>query len=439
MLDFTHDPKASSWVPSTQAAGGDFPIQNLPFGVFSVGPADARRRGGIAIGDEVIDLARLDATGLLAGAAGTACRLAARETLNDFMAMGPGGWRALRQAVFGLLRHDVATATREQVGACLMRQDQVQMQLPATIGDYTDFFTSLHHAVNAGRLVRPDDPLVPNFKWMPVAYHGRSSSVVTSGTAFHRPHGQARAAAAAAPTQGPCQRLDFELEMGFYVGPPTQLGQPIPVGRASEHIFGMCLLNDWSARDIQVWEMNPLGPFLAKNFCTTVAPWIVTLDALQPFRTPQRRETDDPPALPYLADAREQQAGGYDVHLEVMLQTALQRARGLPGERITATSLRHQYWTVAQMLAHHTVNGCPVRSGDLVGTGTISGPTQQEAGSMMELTLGGRQPLRLAATGESRAFLEDGDSVVLRGHCEAAGAARIGFGECRGQVLAALN
>jgi fumarylacetoacetase len=341
----------------------------------------------------------------------------------------------LRHALFDALIAGAAGPATDAVRQALVPQNAVAYSLPTRIGDYTDFYTSIHHARNVGRVIRPDDPLTPNFPWLPIAYHGRASSVVVGGTPFHRPMGQARAPGAAAPVYGPCKRLDYELEMGFYIGPGNPQGQPIPMARAEQHIFGMCLLNDWSARDHQFWEMDPLGPFLGKNFCTSVSPWVVTLEALAPFRVPFAHPADEPQPLPYLDSPGNRTRGGVDVQLEVVLQSRAHRAQGLPGDRLSATSFRHQYWTIAQMVAQHTVGGCNLQPGDLLGTGTISGPTPAEAGAMVELSVGGTRPIPLPATGETRTFLEDGDTVVLRGWCEAPGAKRIGFGVCQGEVL----
>lgn len=438
-LNHTHDPAARSWLTSANEPGTDFPIQNLPFGVFRRRGADEPFRGGVAIGDQVIDLAAVSASGVLDGLAAEAARAAAQPALNDLLAMGPAAWRALRHALFAALRHDADATVVSALHAGLVPQSAVEHSVPTRIGDYTDFYTSIHHARNVGRVIRPDDPLTPNFQWIPIAYHGRASSVVISGTPFHRPHGQAMAPGASAPVYGPCRRLDYELEMGFYVGPGNALGQPIPIGEAEQHIFGMCLLNDWSARDHQFWEMAPLGPFLGKNFCTSVSPWIVTMEALAPYRVPFAHPADEPQPLPYLDSAANSAQGGVDVQLEVLLQSAQHRARGHGGDRLSATSFRHQYWTIAQMLAQHANNGCNLQPGDLLGTGTISGPTYEEAGAIVELSLGGTRQIPLAATGETRTFLEDGDTVVLRGWCEKPGAARIGFGECRGEVLPAIG
>ena len=438
-LNHTHDPAARSWLTSANEPGTDFPIQNLPFGVFRRRGADEPFRGGVAIGDQVIDLAAVSASGVLDGLAADAARAAAQPALNGLMAMGPAAWRALRHALFAALRHDADATLVSALHAGLVPQSAVEHSVPTRIGDYTDFYTSIHHARNVGRVIRPDDPLTPNFQWIPIAYHGRASSVVISGTPFHRPHGQAMAPGASAPVYGPCRRLDYELEMGFYVGPGNALGKPIPIAEAEQHIFGMCLLNDWSARDHQFWEMAPLGPFLGKNFCTSVSPWIVTMEALAPYRVPFAHPADEPQPLPYLDSAANSAQGGVDVQLEVLLESAQHRAKSVAPDRLSATSFRHQYWTIAQMLTQHANNGCNLQPGDLLGTGTISGPTYEEAGAIVELSLGGTRQIPLAATGETRTFLEDGDTVVLRGWCEKPGAARIGFGECRGEVLPAIG
>ena len=437
-LDHTHDPAARSWLVSANEPRCDFPIQNLPFGVLRRRGSQEAFRGAVAIGDQVLDLAALHGHGALEGDAADALRLAAQPTLNDLMAAGPLAWRALRLALFDALRSGARAGLQRAAQACLIPFAEVEHALPARIGDYTDFYTSIHHAINVGRLIFPDKPLTPNFQWLPIAYHGRASSVVISGTDFHRPHGQTMPPGAAAPVYTPCTRLDYELEMCFFIGPGNALGKPVSLSDAEQHIFGMCLLNDWSARDHQFWEMAPLGPFLGKNFCTSISPWIVTMDALAPYRVPFERPAGDPQPLAYLDDAGNRARGGVDVQLSVAIESAAHRARGLPAAEISRTSFRHQYWTIAQMLAQHTVGGCNLQPGDLCGTGTVSGPTPQEAGAIVELSVGGTQPITLAGTGESRAFLQDGDRLILRGWCERPGAARIGFGDCSGTVLPAL-
>lgn len=436
-LNHTHDAQARSWIDSANASGCDFPLQNLPYAVFRRAGAPEPFRGGVAIGDQVLDLAALGASTLLSGPALHAAKLCAAPTLNDFMAQGPESWRALRHALFELLGSDSGASARQPGGACLIPQADVEYTVPARIGDYTDFYTSIYHALNVGRLMRPDHPLTDNFQWLPIAYHGRASSIVVSGTPLHRPMGQSMPQGASIPVYGPSSRLDFELELGVFIGPGNVHGTPIPLGRTGEHIFGMCLLNDWSARDIQFWEMAPLGPFLGKNFCTSISPWIVTMEALAPYRQPFSRPAADPQPLAYLDDEANRRQGALDIRLSVSLETARQRAQGVAASRVSQTSFRHQYWTVGQMLAQHTMGGCNLQPGDLFGTGTISGPTPQEAGAIIELSRGGREPLVLDG-GERRAFLEDGDAVILRGWCEQQGHARIGFGECRGEVLAAV-
>jgi len=442
-LNDTHDPVARSWVVSAQGHA-DFPIQNLPMAQFRRCAASAGRtlafRGGLAIGSQIVDLATLARTRLLSGEAQAACELAAQSSLNELMAAGQPAWRALRHAVFALLRNDAPATVQTSVEACLVAQAEAEYALPSRIGDYTDFYTSIHHARNVGRVIRPDDPLTPNFVWLPLAYHGRASSVVISGTPFRRPKGQALPQGAKAPVYTASTRLDYELEMGFYIGPGNTLGRAVPLAEAESHIFGMCLLNDWSARDHQFWEMAPLGPFLGKNFCTSVSPWVVMMEALAPFRTGvAERASPEPQPLPYLEHLANRVAGGVDVQLSVSIDTEQTRAAGHAPSEVSRTSFRHQYWTLAQMVTQHTVGGCNLHSGDLIGTGTISGPTPGEAGAIVELSRGGTAPITLSATGEQRTFLQDGDTVVLRGWCEAPGVARIGFGACEGRVLPAAS
>ena len=436
-LNHTHDPAAHSWLPSANGHA-DFPIQNLPYAVFTERDKYASPRGGVAIGDQVLDLRALHDQKLLQGHAAAALELAAMPSLNAFMATGPDTWRTLRHALFAVLADSAVAATQAVVRGCLLAQSDAEYRLPAQIFNYTDFYTSIHHARNVGRIARPDAPLTPNFQWIPIAYHGRASSVVVSGTPFHRPMGQSMAPGTKAPVYGPCARLDYELELGVFIGKGNALGAPISLAQAEDHVFGMCLLNDWSARDIQFWEMAPLGPFLGKNFCTSISPWIVTMEALAPFRLPFSRPADDPQPLAYLECDSNRAHGVLDIQLEVAIETFAQRAAGGPPSRVSGTSFRHQYWTVAQMVAQHTMGGCNLQSGDLLGTGTISGPSPKEAGAIIELTKAGREPITLDG-GEQRAFLHDGDAVILRGWCEKPGAVRIGFGECRGEVLPALD
>ena len=317
-----------------------------------------------------------------------------------------------------------------------MPQAEAEYRVPARIGDYTDFYTSVHHATNIGKQFRPDNHLLPNYKWVPIGYHGRSSSIGVSGQQFKRPRGQTMAPGADAPVFKPCARLDIELEMGVFVGQPNELGEPVGIEQAEDHIFGIVLFNDWSARDIQGWEYQPLGPFLSKNFASTISPWIVTLEALAPFRAPFAHPADDPQPLPYLSSPANAEQGALDIELEALIQTPSMRAAGTAPARLCLTNYRYAYWTAAQMVAHHTVNGCNLQPGDLLGTGTLSGPTLDSACALIELTTGGKNPVQLPG-GETRTWLEDGDTVVLRGWCERPGATRIGFGECAGTVLPA--
>jgi fumarylacetoacetase len=435
-LNHTHDPAARSWLTSANQAGADFPIQNLPFCVFRRQGAGEPFRGGVAIGDQIVDLARLSATGALQGQAAQAAQAGAHTTLNPLMALGPAAWQALRHGLFGLLQDGAAPATVNAVQGALVPQADVEYTVPAQIGDYTDFYTSVHHATNIGKQFRPDNPLLPNYKWVPIGYHGRASSIGISGQVFPRPKGQLKAPDADVPVLAPSKRMDIELELGVFIGQGNGQGEPIGITDAEQHVFGICLLNDWSARDIQGWEYQPLGPFLSKNFATTISPWIVTLEALAPYRVPFNRPEGDPQPLPYLDSEANRQGGALDIQLQVGIQTAQMREAGQADAQICRTSYRHAYWTVAQMVAHHTVNGCNLQPGDLFGSGTLSGPTLDQAGALIELTQGGKQPVQLP-NGESRTFLEDGDAVVIRGWCEKAGAARIGFGECWGTVLPA--
>ena len=432
-LDDTHDLTRRSWVTSANGHA-DFPLQNLPVGVFTTS-GDPVARGGVAIGDLVFDLSAAVRTGLFTGEAAPAAALAAAPRLNAFMAAGSEARRALRARLFAVLSE--GAVERDAVEPLLHPASACTMHLPAEIGDYTDFYAGIHHAMNVGKQFRPDQPLLPNYKYVPIGYHGRSSSIVPSGTPVRRPQGQRKTPAEDAPTFGPSRRLDFELELGLWMGPGNALGTSIPIGEASQHIAGFCLLNDWSARDIQGWEYQPLGPFLAKNFATSISPWVVMPEALAPFRVPQAPRPDgDPAPLPYLLDAADQQAGALDLELEVLLVTPCLTAQGLPPHRLSLSSARHLYWTVAQLVTHHASNGCNLRSGDLLGTGTISTPTPDGLGSLLEISEGGKRPIALAS-GNSRAFLEDGDEVIIRARARREGYASIGFGEVRGVVLPA--
>jgi len=427
-VDETHDSALSSWVPSANTRGTDFPVQNLPLGVFRRRGTNDRPRIGVAIGDAIFDLYHATQENLVTGADSLreACEAPA---LNALMSLPHAHRLQFRHTLSGLLRSG-ADASRTQ----LVAQADAEMLLPATIGDYTDFYASIFHATNVGKMFRPDNPLLPNYKYVPIGYHGRASSIVLSGTDVHRPSGQTRDDAALPPVFGPTRRLDYELEVGFFVGRSNALGEPVPIEHAGARLFGLCLLNDWSARDIQTWEYQPLGPFLAKNFSSTISPWVVTMEALAPFRVPAFARADgDPAPLPYLTDDADQAGGGIDVKLEVLLSSALMRAEGRAPSRLSHSTLADLYWTPAQLLAHHTSNGCNLESGDLLGSGTVSGEAKDARGCLLELTWRGADPIQLPS-GETRRFLEDGDEVIMRGACERDGFARIGFGECRGVI-----
>lgn len=433
-LNETHDPSLKSWVASANQAGTDFPIQNLPFGVFRRASSGEAFRGGVAIGDQILDLAVVAKAGVFTGLAQQAVQACAATTLNDYMAMGPAAWSALRLALSQALR--VGSTAQSALQSALVPQAQAEYTVPAKIGDYTDFYTSVHHATAVGRLFRPDNPLLPNYKWVPIGYHGRASSIGISGQTFPRPKGQTLPPGATEPVFGPSKRLDYELEMGIFVGTANALGEPIQITDAESHVFGLCLFNDWSARDLQAWEYQPLGPFLSKNFASTLSPWIVTLEALAPYRVARTRPESDPKPMPYLDAPSLQATEAIDVQLSVLIETSKMRASGTAPATLAVTSFKHSYWSVAQMVTHHTVNGCNLQPGDLLGTGTQSGPNAPEAGSLLELTVGGKQPVSLP-NGETRTFIEDGDAIIMRGWCEKPGAARIGFGEVVGTVLPA--
>ena len=433
-LNETHDPQLQSWVASANDGQTDFPIQNLPFAIFRRQGSNEAFRGGVAIGDQIVDLAAAVRAGVFTGDALEAAQAAAESTLNHLMGLGPQRLSHLRKQLSKALQ--TGSAQEAALQACLVPQAQAEYALPARIGDYTDFYTSVHHATNIGKQFRPDNPLLPNYKWVPIGYHGRSSSIGISGQSFKRPKGQVKPPDADAPVLKPSARMDIELEMGVFVGQANELGEPVPMTDAEDHIFGLVLFNDWSARDIQPWEYQPLGPFLSKNFASTISPWIVTMEALAPFRAPFSHPAEDPQPLPYLSSADNSAQGGLDIHLEALIETPKMRDAKAAPARFTQTNYRHAYWTAAQMVAHHTVNGCNLQPGDLLGTGTLSGPTLDQACALIELTTGGKNPIQLP-NGESRTWLEDGDTVILRGWCEKPGAARIGFGECVGTVLPA--
>ena len=440
-LDATHDPGLRSWVSSANDAGTDFPIQNLPFGVFRRVGRDEQARVGIAIGAEILDVTAALRARIYHGLAEAAAAACGAPSLNDLMALGHEHWSALRQQTSEFLR---AGGGREAANAArgdevLVAMTSADLLVPARVGDYTDFYASVHHATNVGSMFRPDNALLPNYKFVPIGYHGRASSIVASGTRIHRPNGQTKGAADAAPGYGPSKALDYESELGVFVGPGNSLGEPLPIASATEHMFGVCLVNDWSARDIQTWEYQPLGPFLSKSFATTVSPWVVTMEALAPFRVPAfARPAGDPPPLAYLSDDADRERGGLEITLEVWLRTQRLRDGGAPAVRLSRASFTGMYWTMAQLLTHHASNGCNLRPGDLLASGTVSGPSKDTRGCLLELTWRGSEPLSLP-DGETRTFLEDGDEVIMRGYCEREGAARIGFGECTGEVVPAVG
>jgi len=439
-LNETHDVGLRSWVASANAAGNDFPIQNLPYGVFrrKGSGTDEVFRAGVAIGDSILDLRAAFESGAFAGF-GEAVHKAivaatAGSNLNPLMELDAAAWSALRLALSTLLR--AGSVHQPQLQAALVPQAQAEHALPAQIGDYTDFYTSIHHATAIGKLFRPDNPLLPNYKWVPIGYHGRSSSIAVSGQQFRRPLGQLKPPASDVPVFGACKRLDYEMEVGVFMGQGNALGDAIGIGAAESHVFGLCLLNDWSARDVQAWEYQPLGPFLAKNFASTISPWIVTIEALAPYRAAWTRDAADPQPLAYLDAPDLREHGAFDVQLEVLLQTGAMREAGTAPQRLSLGNFRDAYWTVSQLVAHHTVGGCNLRAGDLLGSGTLSGPTPESAGSLLELTAGGKQAISLG-NGETRVFIEDGDTVIMRGWAGGEGLPRIGFGEVAGTVLPA--
>jgi len=431
-VDASVDPARRSWVASAQQPDCDFPIQNLPFGVFSTETSGAGRVG-VAIGDRILDVvAALDAD-LFAGGAADAAHACRNGSLNGLMALGRPAASALRHAISELLAEDETApmGTRELVGRLLVPIADVRLLLPAAVGDYTDFYASVFHATNVGRLFRPDSPLLPNYKYVPIGYHGRASSLVPSGTPVARPSGQTKAPDAASPSVGPTRMLDYEAELGFFIGSGSSAGVPVAIDDAESRIFGVCLVNDWSARDIQSWEYQPLGPFLSKSFATSVSPWVVTMDALAPFRVPAfERPAGDPAPLPYLASTG---AGGIDLTIEVSLRTAAMRERGTSAMRLSRGNVRDLYWTLAQMVTHHTSNGCGLRPGDLLASGTVSGATPDSLGCLLELTRRGADRIALPG-GETRGFLEAGDEVIMTGYCARPGATRIGLGTCSGIV-----
>lgn len=432
-LNATHDANLRSWVESANQPDTDFPIQNLPLGVFRPRGNAEPARIGVAIGDQILDLAACHQAGLLAELPESLQMACAVANLNSLMALGNSAASQLRQQVSQLLRVDRSPPDAN----VLIAMAEAELLLPALIGDYTDFYASIFHATNVGKLFRPDNPLLPNYKYVPIAYHGRASSIVPSGTTISRPQGQRKRPDETVPSFGSSQLFDYELEVGCFVGAGNALGEPIPIDRAEAHLFGLCLVNDWSARDIQAWEYQPLGPFLSKSFATSISPWVVTLEALAPFRCPAFvRPESDPQPLPYLTSDENTSQGGIDLTLEVWICSDQMRAAGMPPHRLSHGSFQQMYWTIAQMLTHHTSNGCNLRSGDLMASGTVSGPEPGSQGCLLEITQRGANPIELP-TGEVRSFLADGDEVIVRGYCQREGFMRIGFGECRGRVFAA--
>jgi fumarylacetoacetase len=426
-LDETHDVRLKSWVESANSPATDFPIQNLPLGVFRRG--DDLPAVGVAIGDRILDLREASEHGLLAGLNDDLRDAVEASTLNALMTLGQGEATALRRRVSSILAADNA----RRYERLLTPMSEATLLLPVSIGNYSDFYASIHHATNVGRLFRPDNPLLPNYRYVPIAYHGRSSSIVVSGTSIKRPRGQVTGSGEA-PEYRLSARLDYEAEVGCFCAAGNALGEPIAIDAAESHLFGLCLVNDWSARDIQAWEYQPLGPFLGKSFGTTISPWVVTYDALAPFRCAAfTRAAGDPPPLAYLSSGWNESHGGFDITVDVLLRTAAMRRNGAEPVRVSRSSLRDLYWTLGQMVTHHTSNGCNLLPGDLIATGTLSGATRDAYGSLLEMTEGGKTPLQLPDR-ESRTFLEDGDEITMRAFCERAGFARIGFGDCAGVI-----
>lgn len=433
-INQTHDVNLTSWVTSANSSSSEFPIQNLPFGIFRTAGSSEQFRAGVAIGDQILDMAAVANKSVLPAELNEAAQCLTQSSLNSYMALGQATWSAMRAALSAALStgSDAEPGLRE----CLIPQANADYALPAQIGDYTDFYTSIHHATNVGKLFRPDNPLLPNYQWVPIGYHGRASSIDVSGQRFRRPWGQLKAPDADAPVLAPCKRLDYELEVGIFIGSGNELGSVIPLDQAEDHVFGLCLLNDWSARDIQAWEYQPLGPFLSKSFASTISPWIVSMEALAPYRQAWDREADHPQPLPYLDSAQLRASGALDMKLEVLIETATMREAQQAPERIALSNFDQSYWSISQMVAHHSVNGCNLKPGDFFGSGTQSGTTADSVGALLEATTGGKNPITLS-NGEQRTFLEDGDAIILRGWCDGEGLPRIGFGEAKGTVLAA--
>ncbi len=435
-INETHDPNLRSWVESANDPNTNFPIQNLPLVLFKR-PDDESENAGVAIGDQILDVAAAYSADLFEGDAKRAAEVFC-YSIENLQRFGPQDWSALRRSLSELLRSDNTRGNLRQFSELLVPMSEAELVLPSYIGDYTDFYASIYHATNIGKMFRPDQPLMPNYKWVPIGYHGRASSIVVSGTPIRRPIGQTKDDNAEAPAFGPSKVLDYELEVGFFVGQGNEQGQRIKITEAEDHIFGLCLVNDWSARDIQRWEYQPLGPFLSKSFATTISPWIVTMEALTPFRAPAfKRPASDPEPLPYLDSPENRERGGFDIKLEVFISTEQMREKGIAPHRLSASNTQDLYWTFAQMLTHHTSNGCNLQPGDLIASGTVSGATKDSLGCLIELTQRGAEQIDLPS-GEVRRFLQDGDEVIFRGYCEREGFRRIGFGECRGIVAPAM-
>jgi len=436
MIDRTLDQARRSWVESANDPGTDFPIQNLPFGIFRRRGSNHEGRVGVAIGDQVIDVAACIESGSIrvAPEIATVCT---QPRLNELMALGRSAAATVRQTLSEMLDANASERASKLASRILVPMRDAELLLPAQIGDYTDFYASIHHATNVGSMFRPDNPLLPNYKWVPIGYHGRASSMVPSGTAVRRPFGQTRDGNDGPPTFGPSRRVDYELEIGAFIAGENALGAPVSIDDAEDRVFGLCLVNDWSARDIQAWEYQPLGPFLSKSFATTISPWVVTLDALAPFRSPiAERPQTDPQPLPHLSSRHVAESGAFDIVLEVYLSTEKMRQTQLPPFRVSSSCFADMYWTVSQLVAHHTSNGCNLRPADLLASGTVSGSTKESRGCLLERAWRGTEPLALPS-GETRAFLQDGDEVSFRGFCERDGFRRIGFGECAGRVAPA--
>jgi fumarylacetoacetase len=432
-INETHDPNLKSWVESANDPNTDFPIQNLPFCAFRHKSIDFGSRIGVRIGDTIIDLEDLR------GRNPSDWWLTAPRPWNfdNLARLAPRAARKIREFLFAGLKEDAADELKNEIRGAMLPAAEVHYFPVFAIGDYTDFYCSIYHATNVGSMFRPDNPLMPNYKWIPIGYHGRASSIVVSGTDIKRPNGQNRSDQEMPPIFVPCKNLDYEMELGFFVGQGNELGRPIPISEAEDHIFGVCLVNDWSARDIQAWEYQPLGPFLAKNFATTISPFVVTMEALAPFRTKAfERDPNDPQPLDYLSDEQNQKFGGLDINLEVYIQTEKMRNEKIEPYLLSRSNTKDLYWTIGQMLTHHTSNGCNLQTGDLIATGTVSGKEKSERGCLLELTWRGTEPLSLPS-GEQRRFLEDGDEIIMKGFCEREGFHRIGLGECRGRILPA--